>query len=87
MSLVLDGESQANDYEEALAQLRLSFAVEEEIEEVKKIRFLIPVTGIEGKAAVQNDSDLYYAIFSICMLVMTACVCYLIYDRKAGEKA
>ncbi len=87
MTLVLDGESQANDYEEALAQLQLSFAVEEEIEEVKKIKFLIPTTGVEGKASIRNDLDLYYAIFSVSMLVMTACVCYLIYDRKAGERA
>lgn len=83
----LDGESQANDYMEAIARLQLRFAVEEENrteKTVTKVRYYIPTTGVNG--VDRSDSySMYYALMAISSLIMTASAAYLFYSgRRAG---
>ncbi|MBQ6149223.1 MAG: hypothetical protein IJI83_06745 [Oscillospiraceae bacterium] len=84
----LDGESQANDYMEAMADLQMKFAVEEEkaskITSKKTVRYYMPNTGIE-EAAQKKELTAYYLIIAAAMIMMSASSAYLIHTRKEAR--
>ncbi len=80
----LDGESQANDYMEAMADLELRFAVEEENVRVdKKVvrHYYQPKTAIENKTG-EKDMQNYYLLIGASMIMMAASAGYLLTSKK-----
>ncbi|MBR0420238.1 MAG: hypothetical protein IJI66_13845 [Erysipelotrichaceae bacterium] len=79
----LDGESQANDYMNALADLELRFAVEEENVKTEKkvVKYYQPKTAIEGMTS-ERDLRNYYLLIGASMVMMAASAGYLLSSKK-----
>ena len=87
LHIELDGETQGNLYQDTLAQLRFSFAVE--IPATGTI--IIPYTGTEGKGFLDNilaNSELnYYLLGALASFLLTVVFGLLFYINRKGRKA
>ena len=83
----LDGESQSNSYMDAVAELQLSFAVEEEVSNTTRnvIRYYVPNTS-SGAGIFSANYTTYYMVFAGGLLLMVLSLSYLIYARNREEK-
>ncbi|MBR4462160.1 MAG: hypothetical protein IKS51_06250 [Erysipelotrichaceae bacterium] len=83
LHLELEGETQSNLYQEVLGQLEFIFATEL-IESGKRIIYVVPHTGIEGRDSVNTRNRL---ILLVSLVFMALAGLYLLLSRKSLKKA
>lgn len=83
LHVALDGETQGNDYQDTLAQIRMNFAVEENVPGNNKKK---KKKGNTAKTGDENNMMLYFALAGISGLALAGLGGYSLKIRKKEEE-
>lgn len=84
MTIGFDGESQPNSYQDTIAKLQLTFAVEEELPN-QVVRYYIPNTS-SGRGLISNTNSIYvYGFVFSALGLLASLTTLLVYKKKGGK--